>query len=592
MLRKGGARTKHNDASHTRGALDPIKLHGPPARIAPPNPATTRGVVKRRTVTYTSAPSMGEVMMRWTRDLFGTCCGVALCVVLAACTASSAGEDGGGRETDSGSERGGRIDDGLDAGPVRLDAGAATDASAPTPDAVDADSQDAGTTTDVRDDAALSDAGPDAAPEDVGVDTTPPLPTGAIGGVVWAPGQAPGQVPAGQEIPVSDALVYLSIERPAAIPQRAFCQACQTPPRGSVSSDERGRFLIEGMPVGDYWLVMEKGQFRREVQVTLEADRLIATPDEQTTLPSRNDPANGSTTPRIALAGGSYDHLEDILGKMGLGDVDTSGRFVPESADGVFDVYDNGQLGAVAVGTLAELVRDVDRMLDYHIIFIPCGGSSNTSALQEQRVLQNIREYVAAGGNLYVTDWSGEWHDNVFPAHIEYLDDGGGFGPGLDTPASAWDPETETWDTSLFGTTDGSSYNTPNADAVDEGLRAWLDGQLGPTAESARTETYDATHFDVVGSFNAIVGVHDVVVGEDRLGDPIVDSPRVWVTGGSTFAPEPKQPLTVTYEPVGCGRVLYSTYHTTDDTHLGLAPQERVLLYLIMEIGTCRDPKL
>jgi hypothetical protein len=47
--------------------------------------------------------------------------------------------------------------------------------------------------------------------------------------------------------------------------------------------------------------------------------------------------------------------------------------------------------------------------------------------------------------------------------------------------------------------------------------------------------------------------------------------------------------LTVTYEPAGCGRVLYSTYHTTANTPPGLAPQERILVYLIMEIGVCKD---
>ena len=53
--------------------------------------------------------------------------------------------------------------------------------------------------------------------------------------------------------------------------------------------------------------------------------------------------------------------------------------------------------------------------------------------------------------------------------------------------------------------------------------------------------------------------------------------------------PTPKKPLTVTYEPTGCGRVLFSTYHTTDSTHVGLVPQERVLLYLIMQIGMCQE---
>ena len=80
-------------------------------------------------------------------------------------------------------------------------------------------------------------------------------------------------------------------------------------------------------------------------------------------------------------------------------------------------------------------------------------------------------------------------------------------------------------------------------------------------------------------------------MGVDDDGFPIYDEPHVFVIGGSEEEPLPKRPLTVTYEPAGCGRVLFSTYHTTDELHPGLVPQERILLYVIMEIGICMDPK-
>jgi hypothetical protein len=50
-----------------------------------------------------------------------------------------------------------------------------------------------------------------------------------------------------------------------------------------------------------------------------------------------------------------------------------------------------------------------------------------------------------------------------------------------------------------------------------------------------------------------------------------------------------KQPLTVTFQPTGCGRVMFSTYQTANGHHPGLYPQERILLYLIMEIAVCSD---
>ena len=72
---------------------------------------------------------------------------------------------------------------------------------------------------------------------------------------------------------------------------------------------------------------------------------------------------------------------------------------------------------------------------------------------------------------------------------------------------------------------------------------------------------------------------------------PVIDTPKAWVTGSNSgpFGGGARHPLTVTFEPAGCGRVLYSTYHTTETAHAGLYPQERILLYLIMEIGVCSD---
>lgn len=197
---------------------------------------------------------------------------------------------------------------------------------------------------------------------------------------------------------------------------------------------------------------------------------------------------------------------------------------------------------------------------------------------------QNLREYVTRGGKLFVTDWSGEWHDNIFPAQVQ-------LGPGEDTPAEAWDPMSQTWNPALFGDANGSSYDTPNAEAVDADLFAWLGAQSGPRL-SGGDGPYDARAFEVEGNWNIVDGLHPVELGLNRMGQLEVDQPKTWVIGGSTASPQPKKPLTVTYEPAGCGRVLYSTYHTADNTHPGLVPQERILLYLIMEVGTCRGSKV
>ena len=412
---------------------------------------------------------------------------------------------------------------------------------------------------------------------------------GSISGTVWAPGNAPGMVPPGHEIPVANAMIYVFPSRPAPIPDGAYCDQC-TNLSGGVFSDEKGNFTLPNVEPATYWLVIQKGQFRLEKQIITAPGVDMPLAVEDTTLPSVHDPDNGKWTPRIAIAPGTHDALEDILGKMGLGSVNANGAYDPATAMGNIDVWTNGgDIDSAAVGgrTLADLVNDLDAMLRYHIIFIPCGGTANVAALQDQQVLRNIRDYVAAGGKLYVTDWSGEWADNIFPEQIEMWN--GSTGSGTDTPATAYDRAADTWDPTQFGDADGSpSYTSSAAETVDPTLKTWLDGQQGPMVSQAEG-FYNATSLEIAGNWTHIDKLHAVELGVDEdSGEMLVDEPKAWVIGDDG-RDGGKRPLTVSFEPAGCGRVLFSTYHTTHSTHVGLMPQERILLYLIMEIGECTE---
>jgi hypothetical protein len=425
--------------------------------------------------------------------------------------------------------------------------------------------------------------------DDSGADAGYNGPTGTVRGRVWAPGLAPGMAAVGEEIPVAGAAVYLTSTRPAPIPSGVYCEPCQSAPAGAVLTGHDGTFVLPGAIPGRRWLVIQKAQFRLELELDVStADVTLDT--SQTTLPSQHDPANGKWIPRIAIAAGSSDHLENIFGKMGIGAVDASGVYT--TTGGKLDLYENGgaTLG-MAVGTLADLARDPVKLASYHIVFIPCSGDSHTGVLSDQQVLRNLRDYVKNGGKLYVTDWSGEWMDNVFPQQIELGGGGFGFGGDVDTPATAYNAASDTWTTSQFGNADGDNYDSPDADAIDPGLASWLGAQRGP-APNGGSGPINAHDFDAVDNWNYIKGVHPVQVGVDKNGQPVIDTPKAWVTGSN---PTPfggggmRHPLTVTFEPAGCGRVLFSTYHTTESAHAGLFPQERVLLYLIMEIGVCSD---
>ena len=120
-----------------------------------------------------------------------------------------------------------------------------------------------------------------------------------ITGRVWAPKWALGEVPAGQEIPIFGAVIYVSSTKPDPIPQMVYCESCVDAPQGSVQSGHDGSFTLQIPQPGHYWVVIQKGQFRLDQELDLPAGVTTMAP-QNTELPSKNDPANGAFIPKIA----------------------------------------------------------------------------------------------------------------------------------------------------------------------------------------------------------------------------------------------------------------------------------------------------
>src|SRR5262249_39705638 len=130
------------------------------------------------------------------------------------------------------------------------------------------------------------------------------------------PKYAPGLVPAGQEIPIFGALVSLTTNKLAPIPAGVYCEQCADAQAGVLSGHD-GSFTVTAPP-GQYWLTIQKAQFRPEEPIAVGTTSM-ALPASATTLPSEYDPANGAWIPKVAVAIGNYDAVEDILGKIGFG---------------------------------------------------------------------------------------------------------------------------------------------------------------------------------------------------------------------------------------------------------------------------------
>lgn len=418
----------------------------------------------------------------------------------------------------------------------------------------------------------------DGAGDDTGGDDdgTPPPdaytgPMATVRGKVWMPRQAPGIAPPGEEIPVFGAAVWLTTVRPDPIPQQVYCERCVEAAGNTQFSSHDGSFELSGVP-GTYWLVIQKGQWRLEQQITLGVGELDL-PATQTTLPSVLDPDNGLWIPKIGIVLGTNDNIEDVLGKVGF-----------DSLEGN-DFVDLPGEGVTVFNDASDLIGNLDALRQFHIVFFPCNvgiDDSGVPELSDQAALDNLRRYVSEGGKLYVTDWSGEVMDRPFPTQITLGDS------GTDS-VGTYDPINFGGTLTTLGDANGSSYTSPDGEAVDEDLDLWLGLQSGPEPGTPVPGMYDPNNFSVAGNWNWIASLTSVETGMDPEGLPIIDEPKTWLIGSRPGDPGVKRPLSVTFEPTGCGRVLFSTYQTADTNHVGLHPQERVLLFLIAEIGVCSD---
>ena len=371
-----------------------------------------------------------------------------------------------------------------------------------------------------------------------GTDTPPPPAKGNVTGVVWAPQTT---------IPISGALVYLTMSQPPPIPDGVFCDACEqlTGSTPHTLSAANGTFNLPTHLTGELYLVVQKGQFRRVRKVTInEGSQMV--PAAMTTLPAQMDKANGDDIPKMALIEGQWDSIELSLAKLGLGTI-TGNLLEPvDKASASFDFIDGGARNG--------FLSNWDQINKYHVVFIPCSGSAGTTCNDSlpgnAQVQDNLRRFVRAGGKLYVTDYSYEFLRQPWPGLVDFKSQNGSLGSGCLS----------------------SVYNAP-ATVNDDGLRAWLAvvlNQPNPT-------------FDVLDNWTQVDSLNSGQV-LDLDGNPINATPKAWVSGNVEGA---QHPATVSFQDQ-CGRVMFSTYHTEPSSGgAALIAQEFALLYVLLEVGVC-----
>jgi hypothetical protein len=293
-----------------------------------------------------------------------------------------------------------------------------------------------------------------------------------------------------------------------------------------TTTDANGAFLLQNVPAGNNIVVkITKGDWKIALELDVEKDKTTSLTSAQTTLPS-----TGNDTPKIAVVIGIWDFMQDVLTKLGVND---------------FDVYNS----------IEELLTPSSNISQYKIVFINCGSDEGISV--DSTMTDAFRDFVNNGGSLYVTDRSYDFVEQTFPEKINFL--------GSDAvPVS--DPEEKD------AAERGADGITTDAVVLDITLKNWLDNQGALNQDKS-------VHIE--GFMSAWAVIDDI---------PATSSAKVWVQGNVSYYAEDYssmdenvKPLTVTFT-YGKGKVLYSSYHTDEQAHEGLLPQELILSYLVFEM--------
>jgi hypothetical protein len=383
----------------------------------------------------------------------------------------------------------------------------------------------------------------EGAADEGGDECDPREPNATLRGTVYAPNL---------EIPISGALVYWSDEDPQPVPDGVYCAECVGVPCESdfVLTEADGSFELPAQ-AGNRKLIVAKGQFLRSVDIEI-AEGVNDVAPTNSSLPGEWNPQAGMWIPRVAVVNTNWDSIYNILAKIGMGSVDGSGALQPGTER--FDLYTQPDGGA--------LLDDLDAMRQYHIIFIPCMSQVGMGGITPLRI-QNIRQWVGEGGKWYVTDWANEYMYETFPEYQTFH--GQATNPDLDL------------------------YNTTGT-VLDPELLAWLQA-LPPALKDIGGGLPTLLALPSVGLEDNWSGVDatPAVMAMNEEGDAIDVGHHAWVEGPcETCSAGGVRPMTVSAE-FGCGRMMFSTYHTNESAHSGLSPQELILLYIILEIGVCHD---
>jgi hypothetical protein len=360
--------------------------------------------------------------------------------------------------------------------------------------------------------------------------------------------------------PLAGATVYLpgAGSSSLSLQQTGNCDLPSESYSAYACTDSSGQFALDAeASAGEVTLKVFKGSFNFSVVVKV---RSATTNVGAITTPS--DPAQGGA--RIAVVTGLYDEIENLLAKLGFGEVDEYG--VLKLGSETFDLYDGGTGLPDGHADFAALFADADGdssadIHGYDIVFVNCGADEallwESDGVTPNAATRNeLRTFVEQGGTLYATDLAYDYVEQVFPEFIDFY--------RSDTTADS-EPEEP------FAAERGVSDIEVDAEILDSTLASWLANvTCGGSSCLQPNGTVHVAGF--LSGWAVMDGAH--------TGTNV----KLWAEGDVSTLDETnvRKPLTASFD-LGAGQVIFSSYHTEHTFSTEVSPQERILQFLVFE---------
>lgn len=286
-----------------------------------------------------------------------------------------------------------------------------------------------------------------------------------------------------------------------------------------VKSGADGSYHLEDVPCGKWTVNIDKGSFHRDFSFTFEPGEV------HDVTGAANKLCFQATAVEIAVLQGNWDHMEQLLDDLGL----------------AYDYYTTEDIGEA--GTIYDLLNNPTAMAKYKIIFANCGGYHGWMPQDFPEVMDNVTQWVLAGGSLYMSDYAWVYGEHSFPDAIEFY--------GEDDPKKMYTPDSPQW---------VSSGNESNAMILDGALAAYL----GKTSVKIVFDQGPQIA-PMAGGPGTFVHAHGTIF--QPFGDKAITEPM---------------PMILSYVPAeGAGRVIYTNFHNDAQATADIL---KILNYLVFTL--------